>query len=328
MRFLTEFYSLTPKIKIQLEDAELIGDGALCEIRIPIYKEQEKWLGTKKIEGLFETLTRIRIALSRFQEEFPGLESITFTLKLSSGVVLSTHDLGIDDFKLEDDASEKFHNTLTIEENLPDDMHSQIAISLASALCAEDLEAIDNLLNDNVHLVSYGKRTEYGREAVINYWKWLFLWLHSNHLVSDYHIIYNEFLNRAIVSFQQRNYSQISTEEASVFLYIEENRITTLVITPKEKVRLPNVDCYYYDIPALNYDDIMIYKDKALTPEPNKMPCLHCGRLSEELEWYNLYVDKGPLGHLGHIGHASVCPYCKRETEFFRHIFYSPILIY
>lgn len=48
------------------------------------------------------------------------------------------------------------------------------------------------------------------------------------------------------------------------------------------------------------------------------MPCLICGRLSEDLDWYKLNVDSGPFGHIGEV---SVCPHCQAQAEFYPEIF-------
>ena len=320
MRFLNDCYSGLPRMKSQLEPSELIDKEYGCEIRIPIRKEQEEFFDLGFGKALVERLMKLKSIVKLFQSEYPGLEELSFSLQMEDGTIVpineNSYGANIVDEQEEEDSVE-FINTLTIDDGLPNDEHTQVVTELAKALCSDDYETIKTLVNDDVRMIAYRKRTVYGRDAFVEYWKWLSDLLKTDHKVTDYHLKYNEFCEHTVISVRQRDYFNKSTEEAYIFLYLKEGRISCGVFTSKQQ---QPITIRYYDLdrPALNYEDVMRDKAEALTPEPNRMPCLHCGRLSEDLEWYKLYVDSGPFGHIGQV---SVCPHCKKQVEFYPEIF-------
>ena len=173
------------------------------------------------------------------------------------------------------------------------------------------------LVNDNAKMVAYKKRTIIGREGFVDYWKWLWNLLHNTHYVTDYVVKINFFTQHTAIYFKQRHYNGHTTPCACVLFHLVDNHISTAVIT---EVQQQPITIRYYDLdhPALDIDRIMKDKSDSLDPEPNRMPCLRCGRLSEELEWYKLYVDSGPYAHIGQV---SFCPHCKAQAEFYPEIF-------
>lgn len=320
MKFLNDFYSDKPRMQSLLEPSELIDKEKGCEIRIPIRKDIEERLDKEFGKALIDRLMKLEETLAQFKTEYPGLEEISFSLKTDEGAIIrldeksSCANIPVENDKKE---SQECKNTLKVDDNLPDDTHTKIITSLAIALCSDDYATIKELVNDDVHMISYGNRTMNGKDAFIDYWKWLSDRVRAMHKVTDYHLKYNAFCEHAIISVRQRDFFNNSTEEAYIFIYLQDGRISCAVITPKQQQPL-TVRYYDLDRPALNYKDIMKDKADALTPEPNRMPCLQCGQLSENLEWYKLYVDSGPYGHIGQV---SVCPHCKQQAEFYPEIF-------
>lgn len=320
MRFLNDCYSGLPRMKSQLEPSELIDKEYGCEIRIPIRKEQEEFFDLGFGKALVERLMKLKSIVKLFQSEYPGLEELSFSLQLEDGAIVpineNSYGANIVDEQEEEDSVE-FINTLTIDDGLPNDEHTQVVTELAKALCSDDYKTIKTLVNDDVRMIAYRKRTVYGRDGFVEYWKWLSDLLRADHKVTDYHLKYNEFCEHTVISVRQRDCFNNSTEEAYIFLYLKKGRISCAVFTSKQQ---QPITIRYYDLdrPALNYEDVMRDKTEALPPEPNRMPCLHCGRLSEDLEWYKQYVDSGPFGHIGQV---SVCPHCKKQVEFYPEIF-------
>lgn len=321
IRFLNDFYSGMPRMKNQLEPSELIDKEYGCEIRIPIRKEQEEFFNLGFGKALVERLMKLIATVKHFQSEYPGLEEISLSLRMEDGTIvpINENSYGANNIdEQEDEESVEFKNTLQIDDGLPNDEHTQVVTALAKALCSDDYETIKTLVNYDVRMIAYRKRTVYGRDAFVEYWKWLSDLLKTDHKVTDYHLKYNEFCEHTVISVRQRDYFNKSTEEAYIFLFLKDDRISCAVFTSKQQ---QPITIRYYDLdrPALNYEDVMRDKTEALTPEPNRMPCLHCGRLSEDLEWYKLYVDSGPFGHFGQV---SVCPHCKKQVEFYPEIFF------
>lgn len=238
MRFLNDFYSGMPRMKSQLEPSELINKGYGCEIRIPIRKDQEKFFDLGFGKALVERLMKLRATAKQFQSEYPGMEDISFSLKMEDGTIIpineNSYGAKIIDEQEEEDSVE-FKNTLTIDDGLPHDEYTQVVTALAKALCSDDFETIKALVNDDVRMIAYRKRTVYGRDAFVEYWKWLSDLLRTDHKVTDYHLKDNEFCEHTVISVRQRDYFNKSTEEAYIFLYLKEGRISCGVFTSKQQ---------------------------------------------------------------------------------------------
>ena len=213
----------------------------------------------------------------------------------------------------EDKASfDSFENTLTIDSDLPDDIYTRIATQMAKALCSEDLSAISPLLADDVRMISYKKRSVTGKAAFTDYWKEVLLRIKADNQVSDIKVKMNAFYGHPIVSIKQKD-----TDEAYIFFHLESGKIKTAIITPRQQQPIM-VRYYDLDRPRLDYEKIMSKKEGSVPAETNRMPCLICGRLSEDLDWYKLSVDSGPFGHIGEV---SICPHCHAQAEFYPEIF-------
>ena len=319
LQFLTDFYSNRPRLKEQLEQAELIKTDNGYEIQSPLWENQEQWLKTGQLDGLYKNLSQIKRTLGRFASDYPGLENIHFSFKKADGTTILIDDEMIAKYPLDDidDGLVAFKNSLTIENDLPDESHTYVAQQFAAALCKEDPLSLYELLNDNATMVAYKKRTIIGRNGFVDYWRWLWDLLRNTHYVTDYVVKFNIFTQHTAIYFNQRHYNGDKTPEACVLFHLVNKHISTAVIT---EVQQQPITVRYYDLnhPALDFDRIMKDKSDSLNPEPNRMPCLRCGRLSEDLEWYKLYVDNGPFAHIGQV---SVCPHCKAEAEFYPEIF-------
>lgn len=208
-------------------------------------------------------------------------------------------------------------NTLMVENGLPDDIHTEMAISFATCLFSQEFCELEGLLCDDVKMISYKKRTMNGKDEFVQYWKGLSDVLKADQIITDYAVKYNAFSGHAIVACNQKSVLGSAVGEAYIFLHLENGKISTAIITPKQ-LQPRMVRCYDQDKPPLDYDKIMHQKEEQISPESNRMPCLNCGRLSDELEWYKLEIDSGPYSHIGQI---SVCPYCKIQAEFYPEFF-------
>ena len=208
---------------------------------------------------------------------------------------------------------DSFENTLSIDSDLPDDIYTRIASQMARALYSEDLSAISPLLADDVRMIFYKMRSVTGKAAFTDFWNVVLQRIKAENQVSDIKVKMNAFYGHPIVSIKQKD-----TDEAYVFFHLESGRIKTAIITPRQQQPMM-VRYYDLDRPRLDYKRIMSKKEDAIPAEPNRMPCLICGRLSEDLDWYNLIVDSGPIGHIGQV---SVCPLCQTQAEFYPEIIF------
>ena len=94
---------------------------------------------------------------------------------------------------------------------------------------------------------------------------------------------------------------------------IVDEKITHVLFLPNP---LQDPMIRYMDLDQLpfTYDYIMQNVSEKIEVKSNRIPCLKCGASSEELDWYNITVDCGPLGYVGVV---SVCKKCKKVVEFF-----------
>ena len=73
------------------------------------------------------------------------------------------------------------------------------------------------------------------------------------------------------------------------------------------------------DREPFSYDEINRSEELKLEPKSLRIPCLQCGKSSEELDWYKANIDTGPLEY---CGQASICPDCKSVVEFYPEIMF------
>lgn len=73
------------------------------------------------------------------------------------------------------------------------------------------------------------------------------------------------------------------------------------------------------DREPFGYDEINRSEELKLEPKSLRIPCLQCGKNSEELDWYKANIDTGPLEY---CGQASICPDCKSVVEFYPEIMF------
>lgn len=198
----------------------------------------------------------------------------------------------------------------------PDDLFTRIANAFATKLSMGDFDELEKMLVKTPILISYRKRTIRGKYEFVDYWKWLAEQLHKENITAEYHVQLNALCGHAIISCQQKSPRGI-VGEVYVFLHLENGLISTAIITPKQQQPFM-VRHYDLDKAPIDYDTIMANKGSELSPEPNRMPCLNCGRLSEQMNWYKLEVDSGPFSHIGQV---SVCPHCKKQAEFYPELF-------
>ena len=264
----------------------------------PIPKKMRKWLKKDLVEFKGE-----RMSLSQYN----ATHKRKFTLEQVYGkkyvASLTPEDMA---------GFDSFENTMSIEPGLPDDEHTRLATLFAQAFYSEDMPRMAPFLADQVRMISYRKRTVTGKGVFLDYWEGVLSRIKDDGQVSDIKVKMNSFYGHAVVAIKQKD-----TEEAYVFFHIDSGKIMTAVITPVQQQ--PSMVRYYnLDRPRLDYDSVIIQKGEAIAPEPNRMPCLLCGTLSENLHWYKLEVDSGPFSHIGQV---SICPHCKAQAEFYPEVF-------
>ena len=197
---------------------------------------------------------------------------------------------------------------LTFEAELPDDEITPIATKMAQALYSGDMSIIYPDLYVDVQMISYKSSTVKGRKAFVDFWNDELQRIKAERLPIRIAVKMNSFYDHAVVSIDDRGYFN-----ELVFFQVVSGMIKTAVISPVY-LQPREIEYYSQNTPRLDYDEIMHKKGDSIKAEPNRMPCLLCGRLSEDLDWYKMTINSGPYSHSGQI---SVCPDCQAQAEFY-----------
>jgi hypothetical protein len=197
---------------------------------------------------------------------------------------------------------------LTFEAELPDDEITPIATKMAQALYSGDMSIIYPDLYVDVQMISYKSSTVKGRKAFVDFWNDELQRIKAERLPIRIAVKMNSFYDHAVVSIDDRGYFN-----ELVFFQVVSGMIKTAVISPVY-LQPREIEYYSQNTPRLDYDEIMHKKGDSIEAEPNRMPCLLCGKLSEDLDWYKMTINSGPYSHSGQI---SVCPDCQAQAEFY-----------
>ena len=197
---------------------------------------------------------------------------------------------------------------LTIEDDLPDDEITWIATKMAQAIYTGEMSIIYPNLYVDVQMISYKSSTVKGRKAFVDFWNDKLQRIKDLHRSLDIKVKMNSFYDHAVVSIDDRGF-----DNELVFFHVVSGKIKSVVIT-SEYLQPREIRYYSQNTPRLDYEEIMLKKKDSIKAEPNRMPCLLCGRLSEDLDWYKMTINSGPYSHSGQI---SVCPDCHTQAEFY-----------
>lgn len=207
---------------------------------------------------------------------------------------------------------EKESRGLVIEENLSDDIYTEIAKLFESCRYKRDFSLLKPYLANDVQLVLYGsQKTIIGVNEFEFYWKDRELRLERDNIEVQTTIKRCAYFSRTAIFDNIKGYKSMYT----VFRIVD-NKITHVLLLPNP---LQDPIIRYMDLNQLpfTYEYIMQNVTEKIESNPNRIPCLRCGTLSEKLEWYKVTVDCGPLGYSGVV---SVCNKCKKVVEFFPEI--------
>lgn len=210
---------------------------------------------------------------------------------------------------------ERYENTMDVEPGLPNDYYTKAAVAFAKTYCSGEISNFLPYLSDSIRLVSFHNITLTGKEAFATYWEQKQAERKNNLDIFKVSVIHNEYCGHAVACITQKGH-----EDRYVFFRVaddcsDEIKIELIVDTP---IKQHTGNSRYYDLsfPKLDYDFLLkgigrpVVSDE---PIKDRMPCLECGRPSEELEWHNCDYD---FGQYGIKGIMSYCPHCRTQVEF------------
>lgn len=214
---------------------------------------------------------------------------------------------------------ETFEDTMDVEPGLPDGPETEAAVIFARAFLKDDFSPLLPHLSGDIRMLTYQEGTLKGQIAFLSYWKEERARLKKNNDIFNINVIYNEYCGHAIVNIRQDGMPVRNV----IFKLADEGSCTDdspfmieLAVNILSSIHRDYVSYHSLSSPKFDYEFLM----KGLEgPAPsdfsimNRMPCLECGRASEELEWHECRHD---LGQYILPGIVSVCPHCKTEVEF------------
>ena len=204
-------------------------------------------------------------------------------------------------------AFEKEFRGLVIEENLSDDIYTEMAKLFEGCRYKRDFSKLRPYLSNDVQLLLYGSD-----KIVKGINDFEYYWNDREYRLERDNIEVKSTIKRCAYFSRTAIYDNIKGYKSMYIVFrIVDNKITHVLSLPNP---LQDPIIRYMDLNNLPfaYEYIMQNVNERIERKSNRIPCLKCGTSSENLEWYKVTVDCGPLGYVGVV---SVCKKCKKVNE-------------
>ena len=196
--------------------------------------------------------------------------------------------------------------TLDLQEDLPDSDHKSAAMALGTALITKEFSEFEKLLDEEVSLVLYDDRTIRGKDAIASYWR-SFL-AKENDRNKDVEMLVGFCIRFHRVALMLNLYNQ----EPIVVFRMVDGKVVNMVLAPlyyyENGNALVTMEGLPYTVDAIARNAIQIVEARH-----NLLPCLYCGRPSEQLKWQRVRFEENDVVY---EGLASVCPCCHKMVEY------------
>lgn len=196
--------------------------------------------------------------------------------------------------------------TLNLQEDLPDSDHKTAALALGTALITKEFLEFEKLLDEEVSLVLYDDRTIRGIDAVASYWRGFLA--KENDRNKDVEMLVGFCIRFHRVALMLNLYNQ----EPIVVFRMVDGKVVNMVLAPlyyyENGNAIVTMEGLPYTVDAIERNTIQIAEAR-----PNLLPCLYCGRPSEQLKWQRVRFEENDVGY---EGLASVCPCCHKMVEY------------
>ena len=208
--------------------------------------------------------------------------------------------------------------TLDLQEDLPDSDHKTAALALGTALMTGKFSKFKKLLDESVSLTLYDDRTIRGKDAVVSYWR-SFL-AKENDRNKDVEMLVGFCVRFHRAALILKLYKQ----EPIVVFRMVDGKVVNMVLAPlcyfEFEISLVTMEGLPYTVDAIERNTIQIVEAR-----PNLLPCLYCGRPSEQLEWQRALFEENDVVY---EGLASECPCCHKMVEYVVQKPFGPIESY
>lgn len=241
-----------------------------------------------------------------FQLVILGIGTLAEKLRDKTSKPEKEQDLDFLSDLLKDEPEKDAVCTLDLQEDLPDSDHKTAALALGTALMTEQFSEYKKLLDESVSLTLYDDRTIRGKDAVVSYWR-SFL-AKENDRNKDVEMLVGFCIRFHRVALMLNLYNQ----EPIVVFRMVDGKVVNMVLAPlyyyENGNALVTMEGLPYTVDAIGRNTIQIVEAR-----PNLLPCLYCGRPSEQLKWQRVRFEENDVGY---EGLASVCPCCHKMVEY------------
>lgn len=184
-------------------------------------------------------------------------------------------------------------------------IYTEYCHAIKLMLQARNIEYLPSIFNEESQLVIQGNKTVFGKEVILSELTKFFISAQDAEK-----FIYDIVLHRHLGVDQVEVLRDVKRGKLFILLLIKDGYVHTMAIHGSFYGRNEN---------SLFSEQEIDYNEH-VEPVANQMPCMHCGVLSENLEWVKVKHDSFFGGTHGHL---SICPKCKRQIEFIETLHYS-----
>ncbi|MBM6669544.1 sel1 repeat family protein [Phocaeicola coprophilus] len=205
---------------------------------------------------------------------------------------------------------DKCEDSISYEDNLPDDMMYRVCKAFAQARNTDDFSDFENYLSDDVVFILYNKERIVGRNNFISYWKDYKRRNITDKVILNTTLKICNYYKRVAILDRPKGYSRMY-----LLFSLQNDKIVRAVYAPNplhanSLIRYCDLDQFPFGWSVL---DKSIQEGTKIPSKHNQVPCLNCGKLSEDLLWFHVKIRKVDLEYIGDL---SICPNCVEQVEF------------
>ena len=203
------------------------------------------------------------------------------------------------------------YGKLKIQENLPDTLYTRASMALGRGIVDGDFDEFESMLSNQVKTILHKSRTITGKSETLEYWRgWRTRYVETKK-VYKFEVAHSNYYSN----------SCLLLDTMIVMFIIHDGLITNTILSPRILNEMVGHRGDLLDYPFV-LDNIRPFIHKINNPSEafenesneNRIPCLTCGKPSEELEWYRSLFEGG---YHGFSGLVSVCPHCNKVVEYY-----------
>lgn len=205
---------------------------------------------------------------------------------------------------------DKCEDSISYEANLLDDMMSRICTAFVQARDTDDFSGFDNYLSDDVVLILYNKGKIVGKNGFISYWKDYRMRRMKDKIILHTTVKTCCLYERVAILDRPRRYSPMY-----LLFSLENDKIARAVYVPNPFYDNLLIPYCGLDRPPFSWSllDKSIREGTKISSKYYQIPCLNCGKLSEDLLWFRVKIR---IVDREYVGDLSICPDCIEQVEF------------